>query len=277
MLKASEAEKNMQWEADQAAKQSAQAASQLLTTTLAATGAGPCKLRIINLHPDISDADVKTFFEPFGAVDLTQVARDALGRPMGYAYVTFKNATEGANAMAHWNGKQLAGREVTVEQVTMTKAEGVPVTTVGELDEEEGSFKLTSSSRAQLMSRLAGAAGLEVPAAVLPLAPAAAAKPGLSQQQPALALEQGVLGPASPIPTPCLLLKNMFGDADKVEPGWQAELEGDVNDECSKYGPVLHVHVDPASKVSLQRTAVCCEVVVCCVMVCCRWDGAGIV
>jgi RNA-binding protein 39 len=26
----------------------------------------------------------------------------------------------------------------------------------------------------------------------------------------ALALEQGLLGPASPIPTQCLLLKNMF-------------------------------------------------------------------
>ncbi len=31
-----------------------------------------------------------------------------------------------------------------------------------------------------------------------------------------LALEQGVLGPASPIPTPCLLLKNMFNPAEYV-------------------------------------------------------------
>ena len=30
----------------------------------------------------------------------------------------------------------------------------------------------------------------------------------------ALALEQGVLGPASPIPTQCLLLKNMFDPAE---------------------------------------------------------------
>ena len=30
----------------------------------------------------------------------------------------------------------------------------------------------------------------------------------------ALALEQGVLGPASPIPTQCLLLKNMFNPAE---------------------------------------------------------------
>lgn len=32
----------------------------------------------------------------------------------------------------------------------------------------------------------------------------------------ALALEQGVLGPASPIPTVCLLLKNMFNPAEYV-------------------------------------------------------------
>ncbi len=36
----------------------------------------------------------------------------------------------------------------------------------------------------------------------------------LSQDAQALKLEQGILGPASPIPSPCLLLKNMFNPSE---------------------------------------------------------------
>ena len=161
----------------------------------------------------------------------------------------------------------------------------------------------------------------------------------------ALALEQGVLGPASPIPTQCLLLKNMFNPAEcapaphgtpfacssrpccrdvfaavscpvwsfipaapcigigagksytsftvlgmlcrvgtdhllqlstqislceserrapcnivmqalaqytcccrETDPEWEKDIESETKDECSKYGAVLHVHVDKNSK-----------------------------
>lgn len=36
----------------------------------------------------------------------------------------------------------------------------------------------------------------------------------LSRDAQALQLEQGILGPASPIPSPCLLLKNMFNPSE---------------------------------------------------------------
>ena len=36
----------------------------------------------------------------------------------------------------------------------------------------------------------------------------------LSKDAQALQLEQGILGPASPIPSPCLLLKNMFNPSE---------------------------------------------------------------
>ena len=36
----------------------------------------------------------------------------------------------------------------------------------------------------------------------------------LSPDAQALQLEQGILGPASPIPSPCLLLKNMFNPSE---------------------------------------------------------------
>lgn len=77
--------------------------------------------------------------------------------------------------------------------------------------DDGGGMKLSAQSRVALMSRLAANAGIEVPqlpasfggAAVLP--PAAAAL-----VPPELAMQQGMLGPASPIPTQSLLLKNMF-------------------------------------------------------------------
>lgn len=93
--------------------------------------------------------------------------------------------------------------------------------------------------------------GLLAPAAVLPgVLPAAAvaAVPGLAGAVD-MSLHQGLLGPASPIPTPCLLLKNMFDPATQTEPDWVTEVGEDVRDECSKFGQVFHTHVDKDSKV----------------------------
>jgi hypothetical protein len=73
----------------------------------------------------------------------------------------------------------------------------------------------------------------------------AAGLPGIGD----LSLQQGLLGPASPIPTQCLLLKNMFDASMQSEPEWEKEVAEDVKDECSKFGAVLHVHVDKNSQV----------------------------
>lgn len=62
---------------------------------------------------------------------------------------------------------------------------------------------------------MAMCAGLQpVPAFAFPggqsQAAASQQAPGVKLADPNLALEQGLLGPASPVPTNCLLLKNMF-------------------------------------------------------------------
>lgn len=124
--------------------------------------------------------------------------------------------------------------------------------------------------RAALMSRLASSAGIVQPGAVPGAAPYAV--PGLTSAAGAailpggllvpgavpgllpgaladLSLQQGLLGPASPIPTQCLLLKNMFDASAQTEPEWEKEVAEDVRDECSKFGAVLHLHVDKASQV----------------------------
>jgi hypothetical protein len=68
---------------------------------------------------------------------------------------------------------------------------------------------------------------------------------------PSLALQQGVLGPASPIPTQALLVKNMFDPAEesKADPAFDVEIAADVRGECGKWGEVLHIFVDKHSQV----------------------------
>ena len=76
--------------------------------------------------------------------------------------------------------------------------------------EDGGGMKLTAQSRAALMNKLAANAGIDL-SNVPQLPPLAPRPPPLPTGVPdALAHQQGMLGPASPIPTPCLLLKNMF-------------------------------------------------------------------
>jgi RNA-binding protein 39 len=41
----------------------------------------------------------------------------------------------------------------------------------------------------------------------------------------------------------------MFDASAQTEPEWEKEVAEDVSDECSKFGAVLHLHVDKASQV----------------------------
>jgi len=55
----------------------------------------------------------------------------------------------------------------------------------------------------------------------------------------------GVTSVAPPrgVPTPCVLLKNMFNPMLETRPDWDAEIGRDVAGECARFGPVVHVRV----------------------------------
>lgn len=142
-----------------------------------------------------------------------------------------------------------------------------PLVVPGELDEdaEGGGLKINAQGRVALMTKLAGGAGLPPPPALVtpagvPVVPGAAAAAPVAAVAPALAVDpqlmlaQGVLGPGSPIPTPCLMLKNMFDPATAGDGAaaseLAAEVEADVRDECSRFGEVVHCWVDAKGKVS---------------------------
>eukprot|EP00899_Mesostigma_viride_P028498 jgi/Mesvir1/8833/Mv02732-RA.1 len=52
----------------------------------------------------------------------------------------------------------------------------------------------------------------------------------------------------SPLPTKCIVLRNMFDPATETDPEWHLDIQDDVEEECSKYGKILGCHVDKDSQ-----------------------------
>ena len=285
--------------------------------------------QVNNLHPNLEDIDLKETFEPFGFLELVQVARDpATQKSLGYGFVQYREFGDGVKAMQHWNGKVLGGLQLEVQmaplppaaatmpvmmpggmlgmemmmgmtgalagllppgslpgsmpglpgppplppaaggadpyaafmaqQFAMQQAQAqqqVQLSQINELDEADdegkGGMRLDAQKRMALMQRLAAAAGMEGPKPMGVPQPVAAPPPAAMHVSQTVMLDQGLLGPASPIPTPAILLKNMFDPAEEEsrgEPNWVAEVEADVKDECSRFGEVQHIHVDRNSK-----------------------------
>ena len=87
MVKASEAEKNIAWEAEQAQKKlemkalgATDPASAAAAVNAQAHGNGPCKLQVHGLDVNIGETDLKAVFEPFGEPDFISIQRDSTGR-----------------------------------------------------------------------------------------------------------------------------------------------------------------------------------------------------
>lgn len=290
MVKMSEAEKNLAWEAAEQAKRQQKeyealmgpaALVPLLPPMPAAPGmggfvapaapvvtAGPARLSLANLPTSITENDLRPIFEPFGNLDFVTLQRDTSARPTGNGFVQYQLLSDATKAKENLHGLDLVGHKLGVTWASMdAPLEAMAIAPpppplpmpppqmqmpplAEPLDETAdgtggGGLKLTGQSRAALMSKLAANAGLDtsnVPQLPVPQAP-------VQPQVPtALSLEQGLLGPASPIPTQCLLLKNMFDPAEEEGPNWDQEIAEDVGGECSKYGPVEHVYVDQHSR-----------------------------
>lgn len=70
-----------------------------------------------NLNFQTTEADLRALFEPFGQVTRIHVAMDRdTGRPRGFAFVEMANDEEAARAIADLNGKEVAGRNLKVNE-----------------------------------------------------------------------------------------------------------------------------------------------------------------
>lgn len=153
MVKPAEAEKNIAWEAQQAAKASTAAEAELAALGLGAVPvgvgapaipAGPLRLQVTGFKKGLGENEIRQIFEPFGAIDAVEVVRDGAGVPVSIAYVAFRNAQDGQNAMAHWHGKMLLDHQLNVT-VAASRPEPAAVNDIGGLDDDD--FKLNTQVR----------------------------------------------------------------------------------------------------------------------------------
>ncbi|CAA0823548.1 Splicing factor- CC1-like [Striga hermonthica] len=252
MVKPSEAEKNL---------------VQSNTSTGGSGVTGPYgvtdrKLYVGNLHFNMTEFQLKQIFEAFGPVELVQLPTDPeTGHCKGFGFVQFAQI-EHAKAAQSLNGKlEIAGRFIKVSSVTDHVGVQDSGTKTADFDDDDGGgLALNAQSRAMLMAKLdrsgiassvVGPGGVPAVNGVVPSSQQAITMP----INPAAILPSPVL-PAQvftmvpePIGTPseCLLLKNMFDPATEDDPEFDLDIRDDVQDECSKYGRVKHIHVDKNS------------------------------
>ena len=73
------------------------------------------KLYVGNLSFNTSEDQLRAAFEAHGAVASATLVMDReTGRPRGFGFVTMSTVEEAQNAIAALNGRQMDGRELTV-------------------------------------------------------------------------------------------------------------------------------------------------------------------
>lgn len=262
MVKSSEAEKNVAWHTQQAAKK---AGKPVDVNILGG------RIALKNVHPTLTEDLLKPIFEPFGPVLGVTLDKSTTEGGNLTGTVQFVNPEDALTAMKSLEGEiDISGVVMELELDASKPTPNVDTTKEQENDQTQdierldtdandgGGMRLTAQSRVELMNKLAANAGIEVPKMPdlylnLQQLTGQTVNDGFDED---VQLTQGVLGPSSPIPTPCLLLKNAF-DPEKEraaaaatdEPvDWEREIEEDFRDECSKFGTVVFVHLDPNSK-----------------------------
>lgn len=75
------------------------------------------KLYVGNLSYDTTDEDLREAFSQAGAVEEVAVMKDNVsGRSRGFAFVTMANDDEGDKAVEMWDGRELGGRPLRVNE-----------------------------------------------------------------------------------------------------------------------------------------------------------------
>jgi cold-inducible RNA-binding protein len=75
------------------------------------------KIFVGNFSFSLSEGELRSMFEPFGAVDSATVVTDrATGRSRGFGFVEMPNNDEAEKAIAALNGKDSGGRQLTVNE-----------------------------------------------------------------------------------------------------------------------------------------------------------------
>ncbi len=80
-----------------------------------------------NLSFDTNEPDLQAAFAPYGQVAAVRLITDrTTGRSKGFAFVEMANDSEAQAAIQALNGKDLAGRSLTVNEARPRESQGGP-------------------------------------------------------------------------------------------------------------------------------------------------------
>lgn len=78
-----------------------------------------------NLGPDVTETDIEQLFKPFGQVESVQLVRELFtGKLKGFGFVEMPGRAHTRAAIAGLNGKELAGRPLTVNEARPREERG---------------------------------------------------------------------------------------------------------------------------------------------------------
>ncbi len=78
-----------------------------------------------NLSFGATEDSIRSLFEGYGTVDRVSVVTDRdTGQPRGFAFVEMANDSEGRQAIAALNGRELDGRALTINEARPKEARG---------------------------------------------------------------------------------------------------------------------------------------------------------
>lgn len=224
-------------------------AAQQAALAAAALQEQPMRVRVQSIHPDVTSEDLRPFFEAFGRVDDVVMDFDSQGKSIGSAWVTFRRVPEAQAAVSSLNQIEVLGQPITVTMevplvgmgdFSMGSSSNMGMSSssmnpsmgqLGELDDDSGGgLHLSAQHRLALMQRLQRS-GSDQPSHSIPQAAAPVPQVPVRIQ-----------------PTTCIVLKNMFTKSEVAQdPELPLDIKEDVQSEASKYGRLLHIHVDAES------------------------------
>ncbi|KAJ3323972.1 hypothetical protein HDV06_000948 [Boothiomyces sp. JEL0866] len=176
-------------------------------------------LYVGSLHPNATEVDLRNAFERYGTVEKINLHFDAeTGKSKGFAFIHYRSTSDARYALNRMNHAEILGKPIKVgpiEDKQLTKKN---------LDEGDHNVSLNSLSRVELMAKLA------------------------RDDVRTISTHKPVSRSGSDIQTCFIVLKNMFDPAKETDPNWDKEIEKEVKSECTKYGKIRHIAVDPKSK-----------------------------
>ncbi|KAF7320384.1 Splicing factor CC1-like protein [Mycena kentingensis (nom. inval.)] len=186
---------------------------------------GTMQLYVGSLQFNLSEADIKQVFEPFGELEFVDLHKDpATGRSKGYAFVQYRRPEDAKMALEQMDGFELAGRTLRVNTVH-EKGTAARYTIAAESLDDAGGGNLNAASRQALMQKLARIEPVQAPDLV------------------------SRLNIPKSMDSRSVLIKNMFNPEQETEPNWDKDLAEDVKGECQdKYGKVEAIKVEKDSE-----------------------------